>query len=61
MKLEFYHEAILEKFERFTLIGIQLNKHQDGEYYLNLWFIGFGVLIIFSDNNKEKYEKENRL
>ncbi len=27
MKIDFYHEAILEKFERFTFIGIQLNRH----------------------------------
>ena len=56
MKIDFYHEAILEKFERFTFIGIQLNKHPDGEYYLNLWFMGLGMLIVFADVEKEKFE-----
>lgn len=56
MKVEFYHEAILEKFERFTLIGVQLNKHPDGEYFLNLWFMGLGMLIVFAESEKEKFE-----
>lgn len=47
MKVNFYHEAIPEKFERFTFIGIQLNRHPEGEYYVSVWILGFGVSIIF--------------
>lgn len=45
MKIDFYHEAITEKFERLTVLGIQVQKLD--RYALHLWFMGFGVQIIF--------------
>ena len=48
MKIDFYHEAIPEKFERFTFLGIQLNKHENGVYYVSIWILGFGMAIVFN-------------
>jgi len=57
MKLEVYHEALTKEFERFTFIAVQLRKHPDGEYYMNICFLGFNLLIIFSNSHREKFEQ----
>lgn len=56
MKVDFYSEAITKDFERFTVIGCQINKvHPDmgggnenyGRYYISFWLLGFGIIIVF--------------
>lgn len=48
MKIQFYSEGLTRNFERFTFIGIQWCKADDGIYYLVIWFVGFGISIIFN-------------
>lgn len=49
MKLQFYHEGLTEKFERFTLFGVQINKNEDDEVYLVVWFFACGFCLVFND------------
>jgi len=47
MKIDFYHEAIGEQ-NRFTVIGWQFSKGEENIWCSTIWFIGFGILIIFN-------------
>ncbi len=48
MKLKFYHEGLTKRFERFTIIGIQINKNEDDEVYLAIWLFACGFALIFN-------------